>query len=182
MAGSNLYYKAALHITPHEARTCDTGWPEITDCADINTVYAGCEDFDVFPVFFDLVEVRGIEYALTWPAGWGDCAFTSCAGDRTIGGITASGDGIAHEWDQCLQTEIFIPGYAWFSSPVGPGQLVLAPNPNTGFLGVTDCDGTRDFAIGLAASGVCGIPGEDPCDCGCASEPRTWSELKSMFR
>jgi hypothetical protein len=181
-AGSNLYYKAALHVMPHDERTCTTAWPEIADCAEIATVYAGCDDFDVFPVFFDLTEGRRIEYALSWPAQWGDCVFAPCAGDNIIGNIVSPGDGIAHEWDQCYQAEIVIPGYAWFSSPVTPGQIILATNPLTGFLGVTDCDGARDFAIGLAASGVCGIPGEDPCDCGCASEPLTWSELKSMFR
>ena len=182
LAGSNLYYKAALHVTPHEERTCTTGRPEITDCAEIATVYPGCDDFDVFPVFFDLVEVGRVEYGLSWPVQWGDCVFTPCAGDNIIGDIVSSGDGIAHEWDQCYQAEIVIPGYAWFSSPVTPGQIVLTTDPLTGFLGATDCDGARDFAIGLAASGVCGMPGEDPCDCGCGSEPRTWSAIKSMFR
>ena len=182
LAGSNLYYKAALHLMPHEERTCTTGWPEIADCTGINTVYSGCDDFDVFPVFFDLAEVGRIEYGLSWPAQWGDCAFTPCVGDNIIGNIVSPGDGIAHEWDQCHQAEIVIPGFAWFSTPVTPGQLILTTNPLTGFLGATDCDGVTDFAIGLAVSGVCGIPGEDPCDCGCASEPSTWSEIKSMFR
>lgn len=182
LAGNNLYYKAALHIAPHEERTCEAGWPEIADCTEINTVFPGCDDFDVFPVFFDLAEARRLEYGLSWPAQWGDCVFMSCAGDHTTGSIVSTGDGIAHEWDQCHQAEVVVTGYAWFSSPVAPGQLILIPNPQTGFLGATDCDGTRDFAIGLAVSGVCGIPGDNPCDCGCASEPRTWSELKSMFR
>ena len=182
MAGSNLYYKAALHVTPHEERTCEAGRPEITACSEIATVHPGCDDFDVFPVFFDLAEAMRIEYALSWPAAWGDCVFTPCAGDNIIGGIASPGDGIAHEWDQCYRAEIVIPGYAWFSSPPTPGQIILTTNPLTGFLGVTDCDGARDFAIGLAAAGVCGMPGEDPCDCGGASEPRTWSEIKSMFR
>ncbi len=182
LAGSNLYYKAALHVLPHESRTCTAAWPVITACAGITTAHPGCGDFDVFPVFFDLVEVGRIEYGLTWPAQWGDCVFTPCAGDNVVGGIVSPGDGIAHEWDRCFQAEIVIPGYAWFSPTVTPGQITLATNPLTGFLGATDCDGVRDFAIGLAASGVCGIPGEDPCACGCASEPRTWSGIKSMFR
>jgi hypothetical protein len=182
LAGSNLYYKVALHVMPHEDRTCDTNWPAISDCTGINTVYDGCSDFDVFPVFFDLEEVQRIEYALGWPADWGDCVFTACAGDNIIGNIVSAGEGIVHEWSQCHQNQIVITGYAWFDSPVTPGQLVLIPNPATGFLGVTDCEGRKDFAIGLAASGVCGIPGEDPCDCGCASEPSTWSEIKSLFQ
>jgi hypothetical protein len=182
LAGSNLYYKAALHIVPHEERTCAAGWPDISDCAEINTVFEGCGDFDVFPVFFDLAEVGRLEYGLGWPVEWGDCVFIPCAADQVTGDIVSAGDGIAHDWDQCHRAEVVIPGYAWFASPVTPGQVVLTPNPSTGFLGATDCNGTRDFAIGLAASGVCGIPGEDACDCGCASEPSTWSGLKSMFR
>jgi len=181
-AGSNLSFKAALHVMPHEDRICDIGWPQIADCSDINTVYTGCDDFDVFPVFFDLVEVGRIEYGLAWPADWGDCVFTPCAGDRISGAIVSSGDGIAHQWDGCQQAEIVITGYAWFGSPVTPGQIVLTANPLTDFLGATDCAGTRDLAIGLAASGVCGMPGDDPCSCGCGSEPYTWSGIKSMFR
>ena len=182
LAGSNLSFKAALHIVPHEERTCISGWPEITDCSEINTVYPGCDDFDVFPVFFDLAEVRRIEYGLAWPAAWGDCAFTPCAGDNITGAIVSPGDGIAHEWDACRQAEIVVPGYAWFSSMSTPGQIVLTVNPLTAFLGATDCAGTRDFAIGLAASGVCGMPGDDPCSCGCGSEAHTWGGIKSMFR
>jgi hypothetical protein len=182
VAGSNSNYKAALHVIPHEERTCDANWPEITDCAEINTTYQGCGDFDVFPVFFDLTEVRRIEYALTWPAQWGDCVFTPCAGDYTIGGIVLPGDGIAHVWTQCHRAEIVVTGYARFPAAVSPGLLALAANPATGFLGATDCDGIRDFATGLAASGVCGIPGEDACDCGCSPGSGTWSAIKSMFR
>lgn len=182
LAGSNLYYKAALHVVPHEQRTCASNWPEIADCSGINTAFQGCADFDVFPVFFDLTEVARLEYGLAWPAAWGECVFTACAGDNTTGGIVSSGDGITHEWDQCHRAEIVIPGYAWFASPVTPGQIVLAANPVTGFLGATDCAGTRDFAIGLAASGVCGMPGEDPCSCGCGSERHTWGGIKTLFR
>ena len=173
-AGGNLSYKIALHVVPHQARTCETNQPAITDCSAINTTYQGCSDFDVFPVFFDLVEAQRIEYAITWPQEWGECVFTPCAGDIITGEIGSPGEGIAHEWTECHQAQIVVTGYAWFSTTVTPGQLVPTVNPATGFLGVTDCSGDRDFAIGLAASGVCGIPGENPCDYGCSSEPKTW--------
>jgi hypothetical protein len=182
LAGSNLNYKAAIHIASHQSWTCDTNWPVIEDCSGIQTTYQGCSDFDVFPVFFDMVEVQRIEYAINWPADWGDCAYTSCAGDNTIGNIVSPGDGIAHEWTQCFQTQVLIPGYASFAGPVSPGIVVLATHPTTGFLGATDCDGARDLLIGLAASGVCGIPGEDACDCGCAVEVRSWGGIKGLFR
>jgi hypothetical protein len=182
LAGSNLSYKAALHVIRHDERTCTSGWPEIADCGGINTAYPGCDDFDVFPVFFDLTEVERIEYGLSWPVAWGACVYTPCAGDAIAGGIVLPGDGIAHDWDQCYQADMVIPGYATFSSPVTPGQIVITANPLTGFLGATDCGGTRDLSVGLAAAGVCGIPGEDPCSCGCGSELNTWGAVKSMFR
>jgi hypothetical protein len=181
-AGSNQSYKIALHLVPHEERACDANWPTITDCTEIVTTLAGCGDFDVFPVVFDLVEVQRIEYSLRWLAEWGDCVFTPCAGDIIMGDIISPGDGIAHEWTQCHQAEVVVTGYAWFDSPVSAGVIAPAPNPATGFLGATDCAGVQDLAIGRGASGVCGVPGEDACDCGCASEPSTWGGVKSMFR
>ena len=181
LAGSNLSYKGALHVVAHQPRGCDTSWPAIGACGEIRTTYPACSDFDVFPVFFDLVEVRRIEYAITWPADWGACIYTACAGDNVIGDIAYPGDGIAHEWNDCYRTGIVIPGYAHFEGPVSPGLLVLTPNPETGFLGATDCTGRRDFAIGLTAAGVCGIPGEDPCDCGCGQEYQTWGAIKALF-
>jgi hypothetical protein len=182
VAGSNLYYKVALHVVSSTERTCESGRPDIHDCDGINTTYQGCGEFDVFPVFFDLVEVRRIEYALIWPVEWGTCAFTACAGDNVIGDIVSAGDGIAHEWTGCRQAQILIPGYARFSASTSPGIVALGTNPTTGFLGVTDCQGNSDLAIGVSAAGVCGIPGEDPCDCGCDSGQRTWGAIKSMFR
>ena len=180
-AGSNLNYKAALHVVAHQPRDCDTSWPVVGGCEEIRTTYPGCDDFDVFPVFFDLVEVKRIEYAINWPADWGTCVYTACAGDNIIGDIAYPGEGIAHEWNDCHRAGVVIPGYAHFEGPVSPGLLVLAPNPATGVLGATDCAGRRDFAIGLAAAGVCGIPGEDACDCGCGQGYQTWGAIKALF-
>jgi hypothetical protein len=180
-AGSNLNYKAALHVVAHQPRNCDTSWPVIAGCDDIRTTYQGCGDFDVFPVFFNLAEVKRIEYAINWPADWGACVYTACAGDNVVGDITHPGDGIAHEWNDCHRAEVVIPGFARFEGTVSPGLIVLTPNPETGFLGATDCADGRDFAIGMAAAGVCGMPGEDPCDCGCSQEYQTWGAIKALF-
>jgi hypothetical protein len=181
-AGMNTDHKIALHILPHQQGTCEAGFPEITDCGSIVTTYSGCNEFDVFPVFFDLTEVRRLEYGLNWPGQWGSCVYTPCAGDNVEGDIVQPGDGVVHEWADCQTGWAIIPGYAWFAAPSPPATLIAVPNPATGFLGVTDCSGDADPPIGIAASGICGVPGDDPCTCECALEVHTWSAVKSLFR
>jgi hypothetical protein len=88
---------------------------------------------------------------------------------------------MAHEWNECQQVWGVIAGYAWFDAPPVPGIIVPSVNPASGGFGVTDCSGSWDLAIGTASSGVCGFPGDDPCDCGCPSNSRTWSEIKALF-
>jgi len=64
MAGSNASHKVAVHVMSHTSRTCSKSFPAITSCADIVTTYADSGDIDVFPVFYELEEVTGIEYGL----------------------------------------------------------------------------------------------------------------------
>lgn len=180
--GQNSRVKAALHVVPHEDRDCSTGVPVITDCTEISTTYEGCGGFDVFPVFFDLVEVTSLQYGLTWPSDWGTCVFTPCAGDQVEGAISAPGDGVTHIWNECHETSVVVTGFAWFEPVSPPATISLAVDPAAGFIGPTDCNGGRDFLIGLAAAGLCGIPGEDPCDCGCPVDPQTWSAIKGLFK
>jgi len=181
LAGKNSDYRFSIHIMPHEERTCSTNMPVITDCTDIETSYEGCGEFDAFPVFYQLAEVSRIEYGLTWPASWGSCVYTSCAGDNVTGDIVLPGDGMVHEWNDCQTFWGVIAGYAWFDAPPAPGIIVPTISSVSGTFGATDCDGSRDLAIGIASSGVCGIPGDDPCDCGCPVEPKTWSAIKALF-
>jgi hypothetical protein len=154
----------------------------ITDCADIVTSYGGCGEFDAFPVFFQLAEASMIEYGLNWPPDWGSCVYASCTGDNVIGDIVRPGDGMIHEWNDCQEVWGVIAGYAWFDAPPAPGVIVPTVNPVSGRFGVTDCNGSWDLAIGTASSGVCGVPGDDPCDCGCPADPKTWSEIKALFK
>ncbi len=181
LAGKNSNYRFSIHIMPHEARTCSTNIPVITDCTDIETSYEGCGEFDAFPVFYQLVEVKRIEYGLSWPASWGSCVYTSCAGDNVIGDIASPGDGMVHEWNDCQELWGVIAGYAWFDAPPEPGIIVPTVSSVSGAFGATDCDGSRDLAIGIASSGVCGIPGDDACACGCPVEPKSWGAIKALF-
>ncbi len=181
LAGKNSDYKFSIHIMQHEARTCSTNIPVITDCSEIVTSYLGCGEFDAFPVFYQLTEVNRIEYGLNWPSSWGTCVYTSCAGDNMIGDIVSPGDGMVHEWNDCQEVWSVVAGYAWFSAPSVPGIIVPTVSSVSGAFGATDCDGSRDLAIGIASSGVCGIPGDDACTCGCPVEPSTWSAIKVLF-
>ncbi len=179
LAGKNSDYRFSIHIMPHEERTCSTNMPVITDCTDIETSYEGCDEFDAFPVFYQLAEVSRIEYGLTWPASWGSCVYTSCAGDNVTGDIVLPGDGMVHEWNDCQEVWGIIAGYAWFDAPPAPGIIIPTVSSVSGGFGATDCDGSWDLSIGIASSGVCGIPGDDACTCGCPVEPKTWSAIKA---
>ena len=137
---------------------------------------------DAFPVFYNLNFVSSVDFGLTWPAAWGSCIYTPCAGDDVEGDIVNPGDGVLHRWSECRQTWAVIPGYASFGPPDPPAQIALTTNPTTGSIGTTDCKGLRDLAILLAAAGVCGTPGDDPCSCGCPMEAQTWSSIKFLFR
>jgi hypothetical protein len=181
-AGAADEVKVAIHVLPHEERSCGAGIPVITDCADIETTYDGCEAFDVFPVFFGLAEVNRIEYGLTWPVEWGDCVFTPCAGDRIVGDIAAPGDGVIHEWNECHSAWSIVTGFATFDAVSIPGGITPTVNPQTGLLVATSCSGGWVFATGLASAGVCGAQGDDPCACGCPSNPTTWGAIKSLFQ
>jgi hypothetical protein len=179
--GQNFQVKAALHVLPHEDRDCSTDFFNDTATTEIYTTYEGCGGFDVFPVFFDLVEVTRLQYGLTWPSDWGTCVFTPCAGDQVEGAISSPGDGVTHMWDVCYETSVVVTGFAWFGPVAPPATISLTVNPTASFIGPTDCSGSSDFLIGLAAAGVCGIPGEDPCDCGCPVDPQTWGAIKRLF-
>lgn len=153
--------KIAVHVLPHEAgRTCNSGMPDLVLCTDINTTYEGCGDMDVFPVFYDVNEYLGVEYALEWP-GSESCAFTSCS-DLMIGGITWPGDGISQVWFGCRPGPTAIPGWGWIYT-IEPGLVSVAPHPYTEEVQMLDCLEAVDQPVYRASAGVCGFPGDDPC-------------------
>ena len=184
-AGINADHKAAIHVLPHESRSCTQNSPSIGACGDIVTTYAGCGDIDFFLVFYDLVRWQGMEYGLWWPPEWGECVYTKCAGDLFIGDIAASGDGLAAACFECQYSEIVIAGFAWVTAET-PGVVcpVLSPCPTAPHLGVGDCDefgAELEFSRCAFCAGVCGAVGDDPCGPSDV-EPATWSKIKSMFR
>jgi uncharacterized repeat protein (TIGR01451 family) len=162
-AGVNPNAKAAIHVLPHNPDlTCSHNFPEIISCQQIVTTYGGCDDVDIFPVFFDLVEYQGVEYGIEWP-GIGSCAFTSCS-DLTIGGIENSGDGISHAWYVCHSGPVAIPGWGWLTADEY-GPVCLVPHPLAGGVIVGDCDygSVLDTLETTFCAGVCGMPGDEPC-------------------
>ena len=181
-AGRNPDLKIAIHVVPHEDRSCGGPWPRITDCSEISSTYEGCDGFDVFPVFYDVSEVKRIEYGLTWPPGWGSCTFTACGGDIVTGDIVSPGDGVVHEWNECQFGWSLVPGYARFGPPAFPASVAPTSSSVTGSLGATDCHGEWNTPAGIASAGVCGVPGEDPCACGCGVDASSWSAIKAIFR
>jgi hypothetical protein len=180
LAGSNADHKVAIHVALHDGRNCNSGLPDIRSCKDIDYTYDGCMDVDVFPIFYDLAGVRGIQIGLTWPASWGSCAFTACGFDYIIGEIVNPEDGFAGTWAECQYVRQVIAGYGWLG-PSSGGFICPVPNRITGRIGVADCDFVEDPPAEIYCGGACGKRGDDPCGGG-FSEDKTWGNIKAMFR
>jgi hypothetical protein len=178
MAGNNPDAKCAVHVKTHNAKQSCASLPVITGCQDIVTTYPGYS-FDAFPVFFDLVEYLGLEYAMCWPAEWiYSAAFTSCS-DLIIGGILWSGDGVSQTWTACQPGPVAMPGWAWLYAG-GPGIVCICPHPASGQILVLDCQEGLDEPVCNFCAGVYGYIGDDPC-WPTATEQSTWGGIKSMF-
>jgi hypothetical protein len=179
-AGNNVNHKVAVHVMPHASRSCSKGFPAIDDCDDIVYEYEGCGDIDVFPVFFGLTEVTAVQYSLTWPAAWGTCLFTACAGDLTMGGISDSGDWTSHAWTECQHVSVVVPGFGWLAVS-GPG--LVCPHLNLLYRTLTtDCSFREDVPYESYCAGICGEEGENPCGYPTAADESTWGSIKAMFR
>jgi hypothetical protein len=181
-AGMNYEHKVAVHIDVHASRTCTKNFYVYTGCGSINVTWETCVDIDVFPVFFDLTAVTGIEYGLTWPVEWYSCAYTKCAGDFQIGDIVWPGNGAAHTWSVCQYVDNVVAGYGWLWAGT-PGMVCPVPNSTTGFIGTSDCATPKeaDDPMCIFCSGACGMVGDDPC-APTGTEQSTWGEIKGMFR
>jgi hypothetical protein len=142
---------------PHASRTCAKGFPSLAGCEDIVTTEPS-PDVDVFPVFYDLVEFQGFEYALVWP-GPESCAFTSCS-DLTIGGIVFPGDGISHAWTSCQYDQVAIAGWAWLHDY---GAVCVVEHPKAGNLGIADCHRGADMPVASFCAGIGDSVGDNPC-------------------
>jgi hypothetical protein len=178
LAGANPQVKLAIHVRAHNAKlACNYG--TIIDCHDIVTTYAG-QDVDAFPVFFDLNEWRGCEYAITWPIEWGSAAFTSCS-DFVIGSITEPDSGASHTWGGDCGAGVMVPSYLWLYAN-SSGQICPKGHPHHGHIYALDCHEAVDSvpAISQGCAGLYGAAGADPC--AIAVTPTTWGEIKSLFK
>jgi hypothetical protein len=180
LAGANPEAKAALHLEPHESRTCAKNFPVIADQSDIIITHPNME-VDVFPVFFNLTEYQSFDYALWWP-GLYSCAFTSCS-DITTGTIVWPWDGVSHAWYTCKEGPIAVFAWAWITDI---GCLCLMSHPTFRAVRVGDCDGGSDN-IDPSDRYRAGIGDCWPHCPGCpadtvAVDPTSWGEIKSLFK
>lgn len=181
VAGYNSEVKVGIHVLPHDPeRGCFRNYPVIDEPADIVFTYDGCsEEVDFFPVFFDLTECYGVEYAVVWP-GSQTCTFTICSYSH-IGQLVNSGDWIAQCFDGCQTGYAVIPGWGEVIMDV-PGYVCMAETEPGGRIGILDCHEAIDVPVANFCAGVCGTIGEDPLYADQATVPTTWGEIKSLFR
>lgn len=64
---------------------------------------------DGFPVFYDLIEYRRLDYGMTWMFFY-SCWLRGCS-DLTIGDPMFSGEGVSDIWIECQPGPIIIPGW-----------------------------------------------------------------------
>jgi hypothetical protein len=175
-AGLNTQGKGAVHVMDYNnRRSCTSNFPTITGCADIVFTLPAASSH-AFPVFFDLVEYQGFDYALNWP-GLYTCIFNSCS-DMAIGDIVNPGDGISHAWYTCQTGNVAIPGFGWVEDS---GMVCLVPHPTAGGPLMGDCSGGLDSPVRTFCAGIGGATGDDPCE-PTAIQATTWGAIKDMFK
>jgi hypothetical protein len=176
-AGNNPAGKVAIHVRAHNAKlACNYG--TITVCGEIVTTEPSFS-IDAFPVFYDLVEFKGVEYGVCWPAWAYSAAFNNCS-DLVIGAIAWPGDGSSHTWLTC-QAGVAVPSFLWLYAD-GPGMVCPCPHPETGLISILDCAEGLDSPIGVFCAGVYGEMGDDPCEPVVATEASTWGGIKGIFK
>ena len=178
LAGNNPGLKVAIHVRAHNAKAGCTITPAISSCEGIVTTDPGFS-IDAFPVFYDLNEYLGCEYAVCWPAWTYSAAWNNCA-DLVIGSITQSGQGASHTWLGCQPGPVAVPSFLWLYADFA-GMICPCPHPISGLYSVLDCAEGIDNPITIFCAGVYGAIGDDPClpD---AVTPKTWGGIKSIFK
>ena len=183
-AGRNPDVKVAVHAVYQEARTCTENFPIITGCEDITPMGGGTShDPDVFPVFYDIVEYRLLEYAMTFPLGL-SITFHSCSDDAVVEGSSDYWM-ITHTYDTCRPGPVAMPG--WFVLVYEAGPACMVSHPSTRTINIGDCQ--TPMQVDHPQCGYCGSTGHPPraCDpcapCEPSSIERTmWGGVKSLFR
>jgi hypothetical protein len=185
-ASANENAKVAVHLLPYDChRRCNNKLPAINSCEDILTTYTGGVNIDFFPVFFNLVEYQGFEYAVEWP-GTFSCLFIDCS-DNSLGNIVWPGDGITQVWNECQHYSFCVPGWGWIVVDT-PGMVCVIPHPLSDEILTAACHGATDpyvldYPNASYCAGIFGVIGHSPC------LPKqhetaaiTWSSIKHMFR
>ena len=146
LGGNNPDVKVGIHVLPHDPeRGCFINFPVIDDPSDIFFTYDGCgEEVDFFPIFFDLTECKGVEYAVIWP-GSQTCTFTICSFSH-IGQLVNSGDWITQIWRDCRYDYAVVPGWGEVTMDER-GYVCLAEVSYTGRISILDCDNGIDVPV-----------------------------------
>jgi hypothetical protein len=176
-AGLNPYCKVAVYVREHTSRPPCIDPATIAGCADIVTTTAA-QDFDAFPVFFDLNEFVVTELGMTWP-DWAYSSITTTCSDLQISSIKWPGDGQSNSWFSC-QTGVAIPFGLWLYADYA-GVVCPIGHPISGHCYVVDCHDGTDEAMCRFCAGAFGATGDDPC-APTGTAPATWGKIKGMFQ
>jgi hypothetical protein len=186
LADGNENAKVAVHLLPYDCnRRCIRKFPVINSCEEIQTTYVGGVDIDFFPVFFNLVDYQGVEYAVEWPGSY-SCLFIDCA-DNSLGNIVWPGDGITQAWSTCQPYSVCVPGWGCITVDT-PGMVCVVPHPVMGAINTAGCEYTPDpyvldYPDASYCAGIFGVKGHDPClPKEQATVATTWGSIKHMFR
>jgi hypothetical protein len=193
-ASDNSHVKFALHFAAHGTAGCGgkaTPLPVFTTRENLVRQWNTLGDVDVFFVVFAYDSIFNFEYGLTWPADWGSCSTTVCAGDLVIGDILQRGSGLASGFNNCqvstnaggTQPNIWPTAFHWFTvSSAGEIQIIKNPAPDD--YGVVACtppeSPTHSTPESLFFGGVQMDPWEGPAPN--ALQPTTWGAVKALFK
>jgi hypothetical protein len=159
----------AIHLLPHEERSCTKNMPGVIDQGDIIATYRGCGDIDVFPVVFQSIGIIGVQYSLSWPGEWGSAIFTHCS-DMRYGNIVNPGDGVGLVWATCQQDYGLLLGWGWLTATT-PGEIEYTWTSEMD-LRVVRCDFLEKYPSWCFSGNVW---------CRDATEPTNWGKIKAMF-
>jgi hypothetical protein len=148
-SADNSQVKFALHFAAHGTAGCGgkaTPLPVLATRENLVRQWNTLGDVDVFFVIFAYDSLFSYEYGLTWPADWGSCSTTVCAGDLVIGDILQPGSGLASGFNMCQEAQRHggaRPNYwpvvmHWFV-PSSAGEIQILKNPASDLLGITGC-------------------------------------------
>lgn len=181
---ANEDLKFALHIEQHATRSCTEGMPSMGTRDDLHRVHDTYEDIDVFFVVFGFDSIAGVQYGLVWPEAWGSATTTYCS-DFAIGSIVNPGDGMAMTWVSC-QIGGAVPAFwpvSWsYMVPTSEGEIKISDNRTASALTAFSCLFVESEPESVFYAGINVDPYEGPPGGEVAIEPKTWGQVKAMFR